>query len=437
MTGIEIGVAAIAVLLLLILLGMPIGVALMAASFGGVALIRNETVALRMLGSVANDSLEEYLFAIVPLFVLMGLLVTISGVGKDTFDVFERVLRRVKAGLGIATVFANAVFASITGISVASASVFSRIAVPEMVRHGYTRTFATGVVAGSSVLGMLIPPSLLMVVYAVLAEESVGRMFLSGIGPGLLLSFLFAVTILIMAWWRPASVFERQSTVDDAPSLGILDFFRKGAPIVLLVTLVLGGLYGGFLNPTEAGAIGALGALGIALQRRSLTRSKFWMLLVETGQITVSVLFLIVAATFFSRMLAMSGLPTALAQFLINESIGAYGFLIVFLLLVIVMGCFVDSISIMLILLPVALPVAEAAGFDRIWFGVMTVVAVEIGLLTPPFGLSVYTIKSSINDRSIKVGDIFRGTMPFVAAMMLCLVILAIFPQIATYLARL
>lgn len=437
MTGIEIGVAAIAVLLLLIMLGMPIGVALMVSSFGGVALIRNETVALRMLGSVANDSLEEYLFAIVPLFVLMGLLVTVSGVGKDTFDVFERALRRVRAGLGIATVFANAVFASITGISVASASVFSRIAVPEMVRHGYTRKFATGVVAGSSVLGMLIPPSLLMVVYAVLAEESVGRMFLSGVGPGLLLSVLFAVTILVMARWRPASVFERQSAVDDVPSFGILGFVRKGAPIVMLVTLVLGGLYGGFLNPTEAGAIGALGALGIALQRRSLTRSKFWMLLVETGQITVSVLFLIVAATFFSRMLAMSGLPTALAQFLINESIGAYGFLIVFLLLVIVMGCFVDSISIMLILLPIALPVADAAGFDMIWFGVMTVVAVEIGLLTPPFGLSVYTIKSAINDRTLKVGDIFRGAMPFVGAMVLCLVILTIFPQIATFLARL
>ena len=187
---------------------MPIGVAMMVASFGAVAFIRNETVAFRMLGSVANDSLEEYLFAIVPLFVLMGLLVTVSGVGKDTFDLFERLLRRVKAGLGIATVFANAVFASITGISVASASVFSRVAVPEMVRHGYTRRFSTGVVAGSSVLGMLIPPSLLMVVYAVLAEESVGRMFLSGVGPGILLSILFAITILIMARWWPASVFD-------------------------------------------------------------------------------------------------------------------------------------------------------------------------------------------------------------------------------------
>jgi len=437
MTGIEIGVIAIAALLVLILLGMPIGVAMMVSSFGAVAFIRNETVALRMLGSVANDSLEEYLFAIVPLFVLMGLLVTISGVGKDTFDLFERLLRRVRAGLGMATVFANAVFASITGISVASASVFSRIAVPEMVRHGYTRKFSTGVVAGSSVLGMLIPPSLLMVVYAVLAEESVGRMFLSGVGPGILLSGLFALTIMLMAWLRPASVFDRESRVEDVADTGVLDFARKGVPIVSLVVVVLGGLYGGFLNPTEAGAMGALGALLIALLRRSLTPASFWRLLVECGQITVSVLFLILAATFFSRMLAMSGLPAALAEFLIGGTLGPWGFMLLFIALVIVMGCFIDSISIMLILLPIALPVAQAAGFDMIWFGVMTVVAVEIGLLTPPFGLSVYTIKSSIDDRTLKVGDIFRGTFPFVLAMVACLVILAIFPGIATWLARL
>ena len=437
MTGIEIGIAAIGLLVLFIVFGMPIGVAMMVTSFGAVALIRNESVALRMMGSVANDSLEEYLFAIVPLFVLMGLLVTISGVGKDTFDLFERMLRRVRAGLGIATVFANAVFASITGISVASASVFSRVAVPEMVRHGYTRQFSTGVVAGSSVLGMLIPPSLLMVVYAVLAEESVGRMFLSGVGPGILLSVLFAITILLMAWWKPASVFVQERQISTGEHMGVRDVLRKGAPIVILVTLVLGGLYGGFLNPTEAGAMGAVGALAIALQRRSLTMPKFWSLLVEAGQITVSVLFLIVAATFFSRMLAMSGLPTALAEVLIGGTLGPWGFMILFIVLVILMGCFIDSISIMLILLPIALPVAQAAGFDMIWFGVMTVVAVEIGLLTPPFGLSVFTIKASMDDRTLKVGDIFRGAFPFVLAMIVCLVILAIFPSIATWLARL
>ncbi|RST84404.1 TRAP transporter large permease [Aquibium carbonis] len=437
MTGIEIGAFAIAALILLIVLGMPIGLGMIVVSFVGVSFIRNETVAMRMIGAVANDSLREYLYAVVPLFVLMGLLVTASGVGKDTFDVFERLLRRVRAGLGIATVFANAVFASITGISIASASVFSRIAVPEMVRHGYRRRFATGVVAGSSVLGMLIPPSLLMIVYAVLAEESVGRMFLAGIGPGLLLSVLFSITILLMAYLSPKSVFDREPDLIHQDPVSALALAGKGVPIVVLVTLVLGGLYGGFLNPTEAGAVGALGALAIALLRRSLTRGRFWSLLVETGQVTVSVLFLIMAATFFSRMLAMSGLPNALAETLLQSTIGPYGFLLIFLVLVIVMGFLIDSISIMLILLPIALPVAKAAGFDLIWFGVLTVVAVEIGLLTPPFGLSVYTIKSALGDRTLKVGEIFMGATPFVFAMIAALAIIIAFPPIAVWLARL
>jgi len=437
MSGVEIGAAAIAALIALIALGMPIGIGMIIVSFAGVTLIRNDAVAMRMIGAVANDSLREYLFAVVPLFVLMGLLVTVSGVGKDTFDLFERLLRRMRAGLGVATVFANAVFASITGISIASASVFSRVAVPEMTRHGYTRSFATGVVAGSSVLGMLIPPSLLMIVYAVLAEESVGRMFLAGVGPGLLLAVMFSITIILMATFAPKSVFDRESVIESAGMVSLWEVLPKGVPIVVLVMLVLGGIYGGFLNPTEAGAVGALGALVIALMRRSLTRSSFWSLLVETGQVTVSVLFLIMAATFFSRMLAMSGLPNALAESLLSGPIGPYGFLILFIALVIVLGFLIDSISIMLILLPIALPIASAAGFDLIWFGVMTVIAVEIGLLTPPFGLSVYTIKSAMDDKTLKVGEIFRGAFPFVVTMLVVLVIIAIFPGIATWLARL
>lgn len=437
MTAIDIGWVAIGTLLALIYIGMPIGLGMLVVSFFGVFFIRNESVATRMIGAVANDALNEYLYAVVPLFVLMGLLVTASGVGKDTFDVFERMLRRVTAGLGIATVFANAVFASITGVSIASATVFSRIAVPEMTRHGYTRKFATGVVAGSSVLGMLIPPSLLMIVYAVLAEESVGRMFLAGVGPGILLAIAFSLTIMILARWKPDFVFAARQGHVPEPDLPLGRLMLKGVPIVSLIVLVLGGLYGGFLNPTEAGAVGALGALVLALSRRSVSPSSFWNLLVETGQITVSVLFLIIAASFFSRMLAMSGLPASLADFFLAGPIGPWGFLTLFLLLVIALGCLIDSISIMLILLPIALPVARAAGFDMIWFGVLTVVAVEIGLLTPPFGLSVYTIKSALNEKTLKVGEIFRGAFPFVLTMLVVLVIIAAFPQIATWLARL
>ncbi|WP_174801246.1 TRAP transporter large permease [Martelella limonii] len=437
MSPLEIGGLAIAGLLVLIYLGMPIGVAMLAVSFAGVAAIRGEPVSMRMLGAAANNSLREYLYAIVPLFVLMGLLVTVSKVGKDTFDVFQRLLGRITAGLGIATVFANAVFAAITGVSIASATVFSRVAVPEMTRHGYTRKFATGVVAGSSVLGMLIPPSLLMIVYAVLAEESVGRMFLAGVGPGMLLAFAFSVTIFLLARFSPGFVFtgEKESETEDTLGWGAL--LRKAVPIVFLMVLVLGGLYGGFLNPTEAGAAGALGALAIALLRRSLSWRSFWNLLVETGQITVSVLFLILAATFFSRMLALSGVPRFLAEVMLDGPVGPWGFLVLYLLLIIALGCLIDSISIMLILLPIALPVAEAAGFDLIWFGVLTVVSVEIGLLTPPFGLSVYVIKSAMNDPDLKISDIFRGALPFVGAMIASLGLIVLIPGIATFLARL
>lgn len=436
MTPLDIGAIAILVLVLLILIGMPIGIGMLATSFAAVAFIRNETVSVRMMTQVANDSLEEYLFAVVPLFVLMGLLVTVSGVGKDTFDVFQKLLKRITAGLGVATVFANAVFAAITGISIASATVFSRIAVPEMRRHGYTNRFATGVVAGSSVLGMMIPPSLLMIVYAVLAEQSVGRMFLAGVGPGLLLALTFTVTILILATTRRSFVFESgdEAAYED---IGLTEIVIKAIPILSLMILVLGGLYGGFLNPTEAGAAGAFGALVIALLRRSLDRRTFWRLLVETGQITVSVLFLILAATFFSRMLALSGVPRELAEFFLSGDIGPYGFLFAYIVLIVALGCLIDSISIMLIVLPIALPVADAAGLDLIWFGVITVISVEIGLLTPPFGLSVYTIKSAMDDPDLKVGEIFRGAVPFIIAMLVTLVIIILIPSIATWLARL
>lgn len=436
MTGIEIGVLAVAALIFFIYVGMPIGVGMLVVSFAAVLVLRNDSVAIRMAGAVANDSLREYLFAVVPLFVLMGLVVTISGVGKDTFDVCQQALRRLPAGLGMATVFANAVFASITGVSIASASVFSRVAVPEMTRHGYTKSFATGVVAGSSVLGMLIPPSLLMIIYAVLAEESVGRMFLAGVFPGVLLALVFCVTILLLAILRPGFVFDGTQDHSSFDTYSAGELLAKGLPIAALMLLVLGGLYGGFLNPTEAGAIGALGALVIAVMRRSLGWRSLWSLMVETGQITVSVLFLIMAATFFSRMLAMSGLPVALADILLSSALGPYGFLFLYLGLVIVMGFLIDSISIMLILLPIALPVAAAAHFDPIWFGVLTVVSVEIGLLTPPFGLSVYTIKSAMGDRDLSVGDIFRGASPFVGSMLFALAVLIAFPAISTWLAR-
>ncbi|WP_332749383.1 TRAP transporter large permease [Hydrogenophaga sp.] len=439
MTELHIGIAAIVCMLAGIYFGMHIGIALIATSFVSVWLIKSPEVAARFVAASANDAIRDYLFGVIPLFVLMGMLVSVSGVGRDTFDVFQWLLRRIRGGLGLATVATNAVFAAITGISIASASVFTKVAVPEMIRHGYTPRFSVGVVAGSSVLGMLIPPSLLMIIYGVLAEESIGRMFIAGIIPGALLALGFCVLIVGMAWLVPHKVGTPEALagvgagIEETP----LSAAKKFVPILLLITLVLGGLYAGFFTPTEAGAVGAAGALVIALVRGRLTWRKLWQVLVETGFVSVSVLFLIIAAMLYSRMLALTGMPSAVTEGITNMGLGPWGFLFMYVLIVIALGCIIDSVSIMLIMLPIVLPIARAFGMDVVWFGVITVVAVEIGLLTPPFGVSVYTVKSALNDPRITVRDIFAGSFPFVLMMVVVLVILAAIPSLSTSLAYL
>jgi C4-dicarboxylate transporter, DctM subunit len=437
MSDLQIGMAALVVMLGLIFLGMHIGVALIVTSFAGVALIKSPEIGARFAAAAANDAIRDYLFGVVPLFVLMGMLVSVSGVGRDTFDVFQWLMRKVRGGLGLATVGANAVFAAITGISIASASVFTKIAVPEMIRLGYNPRFAVGVVAGSSVLGMLIPPSLLMIIYGVLAEESIGRMFLAGLIPGLLLALGFCVLIVGMAYALPHKVGRREALVDVPSTETWSSAAIKFVPIASLVVLVLGGLYGGLFTPTEAGAVGAAGAFVIAVLRRRLTWRKLWNVLTETGYVSVSVLFLILAAMLYSRMLALTGMPSAVTTGITEMGLGPWAFLAAYILIVIALGCIIDSVSIMLIMLPIVLPVARAFGMDIIWFGVLTVVAVEIGLLTPPFGVSVYTVKSALNDPRITIRDIFAGTFPFVLTMLAVLVLLAAFPSLSTWLARL
>jgi C4-dicarboxylate transporter, DctM subunit len=436
-SDLAIGLVALGLMLGLIYVGMHIGVALIVTSFVGVALVKSPEIGARFAAAAANDAIRDYLFGVVPLFVLMGMLVSVSGVGRDTFDVFQWLMRRIRGGLGLATVAANAVFAAITGISIASASVFTKVAVPEMIRMGYHPRFAVGVVAGSSVLGMLIPPSLLMIIYGVLAEESIGRMFIAGLVPGLLLAFAFCVLIVGMAYLSPDRVGRPEALVNvpstETPASAALKF----APIASLVVLVLGGLYGGLFTPTEAGAVGAAGAFVIALLRRRLTWNKLWNVLTETGYVSVSVLFLIMAATLYSRMLALTGMPGAVTEAITNLGLGPWGFLAAYVGIVLALGCIIDSVSIMLIMLPIVLPVARAFGMDIVWFGVLTVVAVEIGLLTPPFGVSVYTVKSALNDPRITIRDIFAGSFPFVLTMMVVLVILALFPGLSTWLARL
>ena len=426
-----IGIAAIAFMLLLIFSGAHIAVVLILLSFLGIWLIRdNPTVAMRSLALAADGAINRYLFGVVPLFVLMGLIVDTADIGRDAYRVAAWMLQRIRGGLGMATVAANAVFASITGISIASAAVFSRVAVPQMVANGYNNRFALGVVAGSSVLGMLIPPSLLLIIYGVLAEQSVGALFLAAIVPGILLALVFGVGIYLMARFNPRSVMQ-----SDRPSVIEGETWSSAAlkllPITALVIIVLGGIYSGFFTPTEAGAAGAAASIVVALLKGSLTWSRFWRVLVDTGLVSVSILLLIIAASMYSRMLTLSTIPQQATMFFSDAGLGLTGFILLYLLLVIVMGMILDSTSIMLILLPLCLPVVAEFGGDLIWFGIVTVIAVEIGLLTPPFGLTVYVVKATIADRSTTLGDIFIGTFPFVIMMTLVTLILIFFPSLS------
>lgn len=439
MTALTIGLILIAAMIALVLLGMQIAYALFGVAFLGIWIIRgNLDLAFRMLELTAYSGIADYLFATIPLFVLMGLLVSVSHVGRDTFEVAEELLRRLICGLGVATVAANTIFAAVTGVSIASAAVFTRVAVPEMTRHGYRPAFSAGTVAGSSVLGMLIPPSLLLIIYGVLAEVSIGGMFIAGIIPGLLLALGF-VTMLIgitiafpgFVLNDPEKVRERRLDRDITP-MPLLQLLRKLVPIILLVILVLGGLYTGFFTPTEAGGIGAFGALVVALSRRSLDRRRLWLVMKQTGVISVSILLLLVAASFYSRMLAIAGLPNAIAGLVTDAGFGPLGFLFFYALIILLMGMILDSTSILLIMVPIAAPIAQGLAIDLMHFGIITVIAVEIGLLTPPFGISVFTVHNTLNDPDVSVEQIFAATLPFIAVMLLVLVVVALVPATAT-----
>ena len=435
MDNTTIALGSLLLMLAFIYAGLHVAIALGVVSFVGVWLIRGDVaVAANLLAQAVSDAIASHIFGVVPLFVLTGFLVAYAEIGKDAFEVANQLLRRLRGGLGVATVAANAVFAAITGISIASAAVFTRVAVPQMVRFGYRGRFAVGVVTGSSVLGMLIPPSLLMILYAFISNQSVGDLFTAGIVPGILLALAFGGAIVAMARWRPQEVFDAEAAAAAAelPAMGWSEMALKTFPVVLLIASVLGGIYTGLFTATEAGAVGALVALLVALLRRKLGWRSFWGVLTETGHVTVAVSFLIICASIYTRMLAMSGTPQAIVEAMAAAGLGVSGFLLFYVALILLLGTIIDSSSIMLIVLPLALPLAEQFGLNLIWFGVVTVVAVEIGLLTPPFGLSAYVVRSSLAARhDMPIGQVFRGAAPFTLVMFGVLLLLIAFPSLS------
>ncbi|MEE4354391.1 MAG: TRAP transporter large permease subunit, partial [Desulfatiglans sp.] len=420
MSDLQIGVVSIVAILFLIYAGMHVAIALSLLSFLGVWLIRdNWAIAAKLLALAAADSISGYIFGVVPLFVLMGLFISISGIGKDTFDVANRLFGRLGGGLGIATVAANAVFAAVTGISIASAAVFTKVAVPEMIRLGYRPRFAVGVVTGSSVLGMLIPPSLLLILFGVLTETSIGDLFKAGIMPGIVLSTGFSVIILMMAKRFPDYVTNSDTTQTKQIDMSLARAVGKLVPIVLLISLVLGGIYAGWFTPTESGAVGALGALVLSLLKRKLTWAGLWQVLTETGHVTVSILFLIISANVYGRMLALSGITGFLGTWIGESGMGLYAVLTLYLIVILLMGTILDSTSILMIIVPLIYPIMQPFGVNFIWFGLITVIAIEVGLITPPLGIAAYVVKSTLDDQSITLNDVFAGALPFVLMMVI------------------
>jgi tripartite ATP-independent transporter DctM subunit len=435
LTRVELALLALVGLVLTVAVGMPIAIGLLAVSFISIWAIRdNFTIAENTLGLSASGSINSYEFGVVPLFVIMGLMLDKADVGRDAFLISCALLRKIKGGLGIATVMANAIFASITGSTMASAAVFSRIAVFPMVETGYAKRFAVGVVAGSSVLGMLIPPSILMIIYGLIAEASIGKLFIAGILPGLLLAFAYGVLNVLLATFFPR--FTGVPKPFDIEDMSWGTIIIRLLPVISIVLAVMGGIYLGVFTPTEAGAVGALAAFIVAAVRRKLTLRLVRDVVLETGYISAAILFLFIAASNFARMLTLSGLPVQLTSGITSLDIGMAPFLFIYFLILLFLGMILDSVSIMLIIIPIVLPVVAALNADPIWFGIVTIVSIEIGLITPPFGLAVFVVKGTLPQNYVSLGDVFIGSAPFVAVMVLVTFVLMVFPQISLALIR-
>ncbi len=436
LSPVQIGIYTFAAMIAFVLLGMPIALVLISLSYLGIWILRSgEFMAINTLGLAASSGIASYEFGVIPLFIMMGLILEKADVGRDAFTVAATLLRNLRGGLGVATVFANAIFACIVGSSVASAAVFSRIAAPVMVAHGYTKSFALGCVAGSSVLGMLIPPSLLLIIYGLVAEESVGKLFIAAVIPGLILSFAFALMIYGMTWLTPKLIGNVRAA-DNIEAASWSEILTKLAPIILLVVAVVGGIYGGIFTPTEAAAVGAALAFIIAVSKKRIDWSAFRAIVVETGFVSAAILFLIIAANLYTRQVALTGIPMKVADWVTAANFDMTGFLTIYLVILLFLGMILDSVSIMLIMLPIMMPVLDVLDGNKIWFGVVTVVAIEIGLLTPPFGLSIYVVKGVLPKNYASLATIFIGAIPFVLCMILVTILLMAFPELSLWLLR-
>jgi C4-dicarboxylate transporter DctM subunit len=421
-------IVPLVVLAVFLLAGLPIGFSLLLTGFVGLTMITSFDAAVNYLGLHAFSSIARFVFTPIPLFVLMGDILAVSGVGADTFDAALKWFGRVRGGLSVASIVACAIFASMCGLSMAGAATIGIVAIPEMIKRGYDKGLAAGSVASAGTLGILIPPSLPFIMYGIVAEQSVGELFIAGIVPGILLTLLFSGYVLLIAWRRPhlapgiAGVTWRQRFLS----------LRKLWSAIVLIILVLGSIYGGVATPTEAAGVGAIGALGVALLYRSLNLKK----LIEIGRRTVElvgfIMILVVGAMLFSYYLTLTGATQSLSNWMASLAVAPWVIILGINIILLILGCFLDSTAIILITTPLFLPIVTSLGFDPIWYGVILIINIEIAFITPPVGMNLYVISNIAPD--VSLATILRGITPFLLMALLAIALVAIFPQLVLWL---
>jgi tripartite ATP-independent transporter DctM subunit len=385
--------------------------------------------ALRGVGSVSYEYLRNVVFAAIPLFMLVGDLVNKSGAARDLYNIINRALKLIPGRLAVATVAGNAVFAAVTGVSIAAAAAFSRIAYPQMRRHGYNRAFALGSVAGSGSLGMIIPPSVLLIVWGIITEKSIAQLFIAGAIPGLILAAFFALYIGVAASLNPELAPPVRE--DEQTSLGTKEMV-SGIGIALLILLVMGGIWGGVFTPTEAAGVGAFGA-GVLGVIKGMRAKDLAMAAIDAGKATAPIMFLLLTANMYAKFMEAAGMSELIRETFAAHSLGEVGMVLVMIVIWLILGMILDSISIILITAPIFAPLTEGF-FDPIAFGIFAILVIEAGLLTPPFGLLVYTVKGSVEDQSVTLAEIFKGSVPYWLLMLVVMAIIWAWPEVATWL---
>jgi C4-dicarboxylate transporter, DctM subunit len=423
-----IAVLGFVALFVLMLLRVPVGMAMGLVGVSGFAFLVNGDAALKIIGHTSMRTVTDYTFGVIPMFLLMGAFVSNSGMSRELFRAANSFVGHLRGGLGIATIAACAGFAAISGSSVATAATFATVAYPEMRRYNYPQSFATGVIAAGGTLGAMLPPSTVLAVYGIITEQDIGKLFIAGIIPGLLAASMDMLTVVVIGWLRPdfLPVAPRHSWKERL--IGLRDIWA----MLLLFIFVIGGLYGGLFTPTEAGGVGATGALIIGVIRGKLDGLQIRRSLLQAVRTAAAVLTVLIGALLFGYFLTVTQTPQKVTAFLTALGLGRYGVLALIMVMYIVLGCLMDSLAMIILTIPIIFPVIMQLGFDPIWFGVIIVMTVELGLIHPPVGMNVFVIKSVVQE--VTFSTIFRGVLPFILTDLIRLVILIAFPILALWL---